>query len=292
MQSVFNELTLGSQKRYNAIRRKVQFFSTFAGGVIEALRETGFRLCSFEKQPDFLETALPGQPSTRRRSNGNIQLFFEQQDRDQCSVLIVPYRTDLPFLSKGRFVAQLGFELSRYCNDPDTLRQAMSVNARRAVGSLLGGSRLPKLYLDSPPTIKPPGTMTFELRGARLVVALNVLANLGKYRLSDFELDIDALREDLQVYFYGLEKYLALLLQNFGDPSTRAEPTGTAETAKPNLPATAGETSLEGPGESEQECQDEVPSGEVARPERPSEPPPTVHLAGAPLPPRLPPAGG
>lgn len=198
MQTVYDQLTMRSQNRYNGIRRKVQFFTTFAGGVIEALRESGFRLCSFEKQPEFVSPfsgALSARASqgslashARRAGNGNIELFFEQADRDQCKVLVVPYRTDLPFLSKGRFVAQLGFELSRYCNDPDTLRHAMAVNARSTLGGFLGGSRLPKLYLDSPPDLKPPGTMTFELRGARLVVAMNVLANLGKYRLSDFEL--------------------------------------------------------------------------------------------------------
>ncbi len=237
MESIYDELTLSGQNRYNGIRRKVQFFSTFAGGAIEALRESGFRLCSFEKEPEGLGLAVLGTP--RRQCNGNIELFFEQQDRDQCKVLIVPYRQDLPFLAQGRFVAQLGLELSRYCNDPDTLRQAMTVNARTMMGTFLGGKRLPKLYLDSPPDLKPPGTMTFELRGARLVVAMNVLANLGKYRLSDFELDIDAIREDLQVYFYGLEKYLTLLMQNFGAKITIAdeesgEPDTSAGISEPN----------------------------------------------------------
>lgn len=265
MQTVYDDLTLRSQKRYNGIRRKVQFFTTFAGGVIEALRESGFRLCSFEKQAEYVSPFAVQQAGGARATttlgqrvagNGNIELFFEQADRDQCKVLIVPYRTDLPFLSKGRFVAQLGFELSRYCNDPDTLRQAMSVNARSALGGFLGGSRLPKLYLDSPATLKPPGTMTFELRGARLVVAMNVLANLGKYRMSDFELDIDGIREDLEVYFYGLEKYLALLLQSFG---ARLEILGetTATTSEP-------------------------------APVRFDGPPPPPPLAGAPLPPRPP----
>lgn len=260
MQTVYDELTRDGQARYNGIRRKVQFFTTFAGGVVEALRESGFRLSSFEKQAAFTDVfghggRAPGQPSHRRAGNNNIQLFFEQADRDQCTVLIVPYRTDLPFLSKGRFVAQLGLELSRYCNDPDTLRQAMSVNAKAAFGSFLGGSRLPKLYLDSPPDLKPPGTMTFELRGARLVVAMNVLANLGKYRMSDFDLDIDAIRGDLQAYFYGLEKYLALLVQNFG-----------------------GKASMQG--------------HDAPLPGEQPAPPPPPPLAGAPLPPMAPPAGG
>lgn len=234
METVYDELTSGGQNRFNSIRRKVQFFSTFAGGVIEALRESGFRLCSFEKQSENLGTLRPNAVGLARvPANGNIELFFEQQDRDQCKVLIVPYRQDLPFLSKGRYVAQLGLELSRYCNDPDTLRQAMSVNAKSTVGTLLGGRRLPKLYLDSPPDLKPPGTMTFELRGARLVVAMNVLANLGKYRMSDFELDIDAIREDLQVYFYGLEKYLNLLVENFGG---KVPPTESAESETPEPP--------------------------------------------------------
>ena len=268
MQTVYDELTRRSQKRYNSIRRKVQFFATFAGGVIEALRESGFRLCSFEKQPAYVSpfaacassTGTPG----RRECNGNIELFFEQADRDQCKVLIVPYRTDLPFLSKGRFVAQLGFELSRFCNDPDTLRQAMAVNARSALGGFLGGSRLPKLYLDSPATLKPPGTMTFELRGARLVVAMNVLANLGKYRLSDFELDIDGIREDLEVYFYGLEKYLALLMQSFGAPGAGEI---LEETAAPTAQAEA-ERSV-------------APTPEPFGSDH-------MHMAGAPLPPRPP----
>lgn len=237
MQDVYHELTLSGQNRFNGIRRKVQFFSTFAGGVIEALRESGFRLCSFDKQTESYEVPTQGVLRLPRAvSNGNIELFFEQQDRDQCKVLIVPYRQDLPFLSKGRFVAQLGFELSRYCNDPDTLRQAVAVNAKSTVGRFFGGHRLPKLYLDSPPTIRPPGTMTFELRGARLVVAMNILANLGKYRMSDFELDINAIREDMEVYFYGLEKYLTLLMQNFGAPVEIAEEP-PAETPTPRSDA-------------------------------------------------------
>ena len=197
--------------------------------MIEALRESGFRLCSFEKQSEH-------------GGNGNIELFFEQQDRDQCKVLIVPYRQDLPFLAQGRFVAQLGLELSRFCNDPDTLRQAVAVNARASMGTLLGGRRLPKLYLDSPPDLKPPGTMTFELRGARLVVAINLLANLGKYRMSDFELDIDAIREDLQVYFYGLEKSLNLMVAAFGPgaespPRTAPVEVSPSDVAPPDEPA-------------------------------------------------------
>lgn len=203
MRSVYDELTRQGQATYNGIRRKMQFFETFAGGVIEALREAGFRLCSFEKQPEGQQGA------------GNIELFFEEGDHDQRKVLIVPYRNDLAFLAKGRFVAQLGLEMSRYSNDPDTLRQAMAVNAKAAFGGLLGGARLPRLYLDSPSAIRPPGTMTFELRGARLVVSMNVLVNLGKYRLSDFELDTDSIGEDLQVYFYGLERYLTGLVSSF-----------------------------------------------------------------------------
>lgn len=285
MQTVYDQLTVRSQNRYNGIRRKVQFFTTFAGGVIEALRESGFRLCSFDKQPEFVapfQSALDARAARAalashsasfsaagRAGNGNIELFFEQADRDQCKVLIVPYRRDLPFLSKGRFVAQLGFELSRYCNDPDTLRQAMAVNARSALGGFLGGSRLPKLYLDSPPDLKPPGTMTFELRGARLVVSMNVLANLGKYRLSDFELDIDGIREDLEVYFYGLEKYLALLLQSFGARMDIVDPeSAAAEQAPPSTPNGV----------------------EAVPPPQPNPiyPPTPMPLAGAPLPPRPP----
>jgi hypothetical protein len=171
-------------------------------------------------------------------------------------------------------VAQLGLELSRYCNDPDTLRQAMAVNAKNAFGSFLGGGRLPKLYLDSPPDLKPPGTMTFELRGARLVVAMNVLANLGKYRMSDFELDIDAIREDLQVYFYGLEKYLALLMQNFGSKVVIQESTPvTMDEPSVIAPAVPGVM----PGLS--------PTG--TQPLRPLQPPP---MGGAPLP-QQPPSG-
>lgn len=282
MKSIYDELTLNGQNRYNGIRRKVQFFSTFAGGVIEALRESGFRLCSFEKEAEGFGLGAPG--VTRRRCNGNIELFFEQQDRDQCKVLIVPYRQDLPFLAKGRFVAQLGLELSRYCNDPDTLRQAMAVNAKSTMGMFLGGKRLPKLYLDSPPDLKPPGTMTFELRGARLVVAMNVLANLGKYRLSDFELDIDAIREDFQVYFYGLEKYLTLLMQNFGAKIAMAD-------EESGEPAGASPESSHPTGSSEPEALSEFTESEslaeFTEPIKSSEPvvPPSPPLAGAPLPP-------
>ncbi len=232
MHTVFDELTLNSQRSFSAIRRRVQFFSTFAGGVIEALRESGYRLSNFQRQTPRLNYLEPGgrvsagspqaieaamrQAAALRGVFPNIELDFEQRDNDMCRVLIIPYRTDLPYLSKGRFTAQLGLELSRYTNDPDVLRQAVNVNTRGQFGSLLGGARLPKLDLDSPPTLRQPGSMTFELQGARLVVAINVVTELSKYRLSDFDLDIGAIREDLNAYFYGLEKYLSLLLQTFG----------------------------------------------------------------------------
>ena len=223
-EDVFHELNLGSQRQFAGIRRKVQFFSTFAGGVIEALRELGFRLSNIEKESGFrTHGAQPvqslSQNITSSAAGKNVELYFEQRDNDQCRVLIIPYRTDLPYLSRGRFTAQLGLELSRYSSDPDVLRQAMNVNSRSQFGGFLGGmrgKRLPKLTLNSPPDIKQPGSMAFELRGARLVVSLNVLIDLGKFRLSDFDLDIDAIKQDLQAYFYGLEKYLSLLLENFG----------------------------------------------------------------------------
>lgn len=231
MENVFEELTMGSQQRYAVLRRKVQFFSTFAGGVIEALRESGYRLSNFRKQvpnPYLLgmqQRQAAAQQRTRPSSarnistssgSENIELLFEQRDNDQCRVLIVPYRNDLPYLFKDKFTAQLGLELSRYTSDPDVLRQAMNVNTRGQFGSFLGGTRLPKLYIDSPPALKQPGSMTFELQGARLVVAMNIVVELGKYRVSDFDLDIDGIRTDLEAYFYGLEKYLSLLLKNFG----------------------------------------------------------------------------
>jgi hypothetical protein len=220
--SVFQELTLGSQRRFADVRRKVQFFSTFAGGVIEALRESGYRLSNIEKE--FSYRSIARQQSLQANSRNittasggnNLELYFEQRDNDQCRVLIVPYRTDLPYLSKGRYTAQLGLELSRYSSDPNVLRQAMNVNSSGQVGAFFGGRRLPKLYLDSPPTLRQPGSMTFELQGARLVVAMNIMTDLVKYRISDFDLDIEAIKRDLEAYFYGLEKYLSLLLQNFG----------------------------------------------------------------------------
>jgi hypothetical protein len=66
--------------------------------------------------------------------------------------------------------------------------------------------------------------MTFELRGARLVVAMNILTDLNKYKVSDYGLDIEAIKKDFEAYFYGLEKYLSLLLQNFGSDVEIAEP--------------------------------------------------------------------
>ena len=227
MNSVFQELTLGSQARFNSIRRKTQFFSTFAGGVVEALRESGYRLSNFRRHdPAARFQGFGAQPQGAMAARmgalqgggvGNIELEFEQRDRDRCKVLVIPYRTDLPFLSKGHYYAQLGLELSRYSNDPDVLRKALSANSRGNVGTFLGAGRLPKLYLASPADLQKPGTMTFELKGARLVVAMNVILDLGKYRESDFDLDIPSIRGDLQALFYGLEKYLSLLLENFGD---------------------------------------------------------------------------
>jgi hypothetical protein len=255
-ESVFHELTLGSQRQFAGIRRKVQFFSTFAGGVIEALRELGFRLSNIEKESSFGGYTAQsvhgvGQAVTAASGGKNMELYFEQRDNDQCRVLIVPYRTDLPYLSRGRFTAQLGLELSRYSSDPDVLRQAMNVNSRGQLGGFLGGvsgKRLPKLYLNSPPDIKQPGSMAFELRGARLVVSMNVLVDLGKFRISDFDLDIDAIKKDLEAYFYGLEKYLSLLLQNFGsevvveeEPQVDPEPATPAEEVQPTVEAEATE---------------------------------------------------
>ena len=284
---VFHELTFGSQRQFNGIRRKVQYFSTFAGGVIEALRELGFRLSNIEKQSHQPSSfGAHGQSSAQRMqamraagtnisaSSGgkNLELYFEQRDNDQCRVLIVPYRTDLPYLSKARFTAQLGLELSRYTSDPDVLRQAMNVNSRGQFGGFLGGmggKTLPKLYLHSPPDIKQPGSMSFELRGARLVVAMNVLVDLGKYRLSDFVLDIPTIKADMEAYFYGLEKYLSLLLRNFGqDVEVRTEPP-----APPEPPPLVNEAVTDNV---EQPADEESPA-----PETPPPPTPTVPLATA-----------
>jgi hypothetical protein len=243
-ESVFHDLTLASQRKYAGIRRKVQFFSTFAGGVIEALRELGFRLSNIEKESGYRGYGAQSvhgvaQAVTAASGGKNLELYFEQRDNDQCRVLIVPYRTDLPYLSKNHFTAQLGLELSRYSSDPDVLRQAMNVNSRGQLGGFLGGMRgksIPKLYLNSPPDLKQPGSMTFELRGARLVVSMNVLVELNKFRVSDFDLDIDAIKKDLEAYFYGLEKYLSLLLQNFGTDVTIQEgPAPSAETVEPDV---------------------------------------------------------
>ena len=283
---VFHELTLGSQRQFNGIRRKVQYFSTFAGGVIEALRELGFRLSNIEKQShQYSSFGAHSQSSAQRMqamraaganisaSSGgkNLELYFEQRDNDQCRVLIVPYRTDLPYLSKGRFTAQLGLELSRYTSDPDILRQAMNVNSRGQFGGFLGGmggKTLPKLYLHSPPDIKQPGSMSFELRGARLVVAMNVVVDLGKYRLSDFDLDIATIKADMEAYFYGLEKYLSLLLRNFGqEVIVQTEPA-----TPPDPPAQHQETVAEAA---------EPPASEAPPLEAPSVPAPTVPLATA-----------
>jgi len=223
MNSTFHELTLGSQRRFSAIRRKVQFFSTFAGGVIEALRESGYHLSNIEKETPY--SAPP--PRRGRRASPetiatdsaehNIELSFEHHHNRQCRVLIVPFRTDLPYLAKGHYTAQLGLEIARFTSDPDVLRQAMNVNSRVRFGSVLGRARLPKLYLDSPPDIRQPASMTFELRGARLVAAMNILTDLSKYRSSGFDLDIKAIQSDFEAYFYGIEKYLWLLMQNFGN---------------------------------------------------------------------------
>lgn len=224
METVFRELTLGCQQRFNSLRRKTQFFSTFAGGVVEALRESGFRLSNFRRQSPYT-------------GENNIGLEFEQRDRDRCEVLIIPYRTDLPFLAKGKYYCQIGLELSRYSNDADVLRQALDANSRNRAGTFLGGSRLPKLTLSSPPALQRPGTMTFELQGARLVVAMNVIMDLAKYRQSDFDLDINAIRDDFQALFYGLEKYLSLLLKAMGgdveveaeEPASHEPPPAPAE---------------------------------------------------------------
>lgn len=255
METVFEELTMGSQQRYAMLRRKVQFFSTFAGGVIEALRESGYRLSNFRKETPnlYFMAAQQRQAAAQQRlgqtaarslsaaSGGeNIELSFEQRDNDQCRVLIVPYRNDLPYLFRNKFTAQLGLELSRYTSDPDVLRKAMNVNTRGQFGSFIGGARLPKLYIDSPPALRQPGSMTFELQGARLVVAMNIVVELGKYRISDFDLNIDAIRTDLEAYFYGLEKYLSLLLKNFGsDIVVEEEPAeeGPEEAVPPAAPA-------------------------------------------------------
>lgn len=60
--------------------------------------------------------------------------------------------------------------------------------------------------------------MTFELRGSRLCTSVNVILDLNQYRLSEFDLDIPRLGTDLRALFYGVEKYLDLLLSRFGAP--------------------------------------------------------------------------
>jgi hypothetical protein len=77
---------------------------------------------------------------------------------------------------------------------------------------------------------------------------MNVVVELGKYRLSDFDLDIATIKADMEAYFYGLEKYLSLLLRNFGqdvtvrtEPATPPEPSvqaqeSTAESPAPQAP--------------------------------------------------------
>lgn len=247
MSSVFEELTLNSQRTFSEIRRRVQFFSTFAGGVIEALRESGYRLSNFQRHAPRLTSFHPGGQLSAgslhairesMRQEGviggecpNIELDFEQRDNDMCRVLIIPYRTDLPFLSRNRFTAQLGLELSRYTSDPDVLRKALNVNTRGQFGAFLGGARLPKLYPNSPPTLRQPGSMSFELQGARLVVAINLVVDLSKYRVTDFDLDVVAIGRDLNAYFYGLEKYLSLLLHSFGADAIKNQ---TVEEATPD----------------------------------------------------------
>lgn len=286
MDTVFQELTLGSQREFSKIRRKVQFFSTFAGGVIEALRESGYRLSNIEKEFPFRRFGqqagglqAQSQNITAASGGNNLELYFEQQDQDQCRVLVIPYRTDLPFLSSGHYVAQLGLELSRYSSDPDVLRQAMNVNSRARMGSYFGQARLPKLYLDSPPDLRQPGSMAFELQGARLVVSMNILTDLSKYRISDFDLDIEAIKSDFEAYFYGLEKYLSLLLQNFGsDVRVEEEPT-VVETQQPVADSTASVA----PVAPSEETVTTAPA-EVAPSPPPSQPAPPA----APTPPEVP----
>lgn len=194
----YESLVRQSQERYVGLRRKLHFFDMFAGGVIEALREQGYRLAGFEKL------------------GGNIELALEQRDLDECRVLILPYRTDLPYVSQKGFMAQVKLELARFCYDPDLLRQAMDVQMRASFGSFLGGSRMPQLDLRARQALMEPGTMTFELRGSRLCTSVNVILDLNQYRLSEFELDIPRLGADLRALFYGVEKYLDLLLSRFG----------------------------------------------------------------------------
>lgn len=194
----YESLVRESQERYVALRRKTHFFEMFAGGVIEALREDGYRLASFQKARE------------------NLELSFEQRDLDECRVLILPYRTDLPYVSKKGFMAQVKLELARFCYDPDLLRQATDVHMRASFGSFLGGGRMPQLDLSARHGLMQPGTMTFELRGSRLCTAVNVILDLNVYRQSDFDLDIPRLGADLRALFYGVEKYLDLLLSRFG----------------------------------------------------------------------------
>lgn len=287
METVFQELTMGCQHRYNSLRRRTQFFSTFAGGVIEALRESGFRLSNFRRQAPYAgfsslqaQGAAGAQAGARiaRAVGGetNIGLEFEQRDRDRCQVFIIPYRTDLPFLSKGHFYCQIGLELSRYSSDPDVLRQALDANSRSRAGSFLGGSRLPKLTLSSPPALQRPGTMTFELQGARLVVAMNVIMDLAKYRQSDFDLDIGAIREDFQALFYGLEKYLSLLLESMGGGVEVVPEESSADAPVPSQTPAAQQTPPVAP------AQPEAPAPPVAP--APTEAPPPPASAAIPPP--------
>ncbi len=243
LEQAFDELTRGCQHRFQSLRRKQQFFTTFAGGVMEALRSSGYRLSDFAREASGwqhgsqnrhrprssklseLSTQLTGQagqdwtdPSLQSDPE-NLELLFEHRSGDLCRVLIIPYRTDLPFLVQGHSYAQLGLELSRYSNDPDLLRRALTVNTRASLAGMVSRRSTPRLALESPPTLKPPGSMSFELKGARTHVYLNLVLNLERYAISDLELDSKQIARDFKALFYGMEKFLSLMLENL-DPDS------------------------------------------------------------------------
>ncbi len=193
----FQTLVRECQDRYVGLRRKVQYFEMFGGAVIEALRERDYRLTDFDKHGD------------------NLELCFEQRDLDEFRVVILPYRKDLPYLFQRGHLAQLKLELGRFCNDPETLREAIDVNTRASFGTMLGGPMMTTLDIHSAGSrLQEPGTMTFSVKGSRLYASTNVILDLDAYRISDFELNIAKVGADFKALFYGLEKYLHLLVKS------------------------------------------------------------------------------
>ncbi|MBI3925134.1 MAG: hypothetical protein HY319_06305 [Armatimonadetes bacterium] len=191
-QDVFEQLVEGSHRRMLRLKRLGRFFHTFAGAVIEAMRERGYRLVGFDSFGD------------------GYSLQFESDQAEELSLVVDPYRTDLPYLIKAGHHAQIRVELATYVSDPDQMRAAQTMQMRTLVGSFFGGG-----HQQPSGGLREPGAFSFRQDGARVLTSVNLLWDLSVYRKSDLDLDKDGIGQDIDALVHGLRKFREGLLERY-----------------------------------------------------------------------------